>query len=772
MLTRFASAARRDAILVVPTARDAEHYLRELAEGRTVFGTTTTFAGLVRVLAARAGFQAPPPLSTLAAGRALRRALGRLEFDVLARSAAGAGFPAAAAALIAELERSLVTPQRFAQALSAWAAVDSARAPYAHELGRIPLAYARELQRAGRLDGDQFARGAVDALRAEPGRWGDTPVFVYGFDDLTPLQRDTVETLARVAGTEVVVSLTFEAGRSALDSRAEVVAELRTIAEQVLELPALREYYAPGARSVLHHLERRVFEPGSERVPAGRAVALIEAGGELAEAEALAAEVRELISSGVPPEEIAIVMRSPDRLAPLVAEVLLAYGVPVDSELGVRFSHTALGRAVRGLVRCGLGGPDRAPVDDVLAVLRHPGGGERSVADQIESECRRTGITSAGALGRRWPEALALARRLGEAAEPDRELGCIARELVAAGARGEGGGALDADGEGDARALGALLTALAEATELGERLDATELEHLVDELEVPAAPGRRGVRLSDPLAIRAQRYRVVLVAGLVEGTFPSPAVAEPFLSDEDRWELAGASGLRLAPREDSLPRERYLFYASVSRATERVVLAYRSSDEEGNLVLPSPFIADVAELLEPEWEARRRRRLLADVVWPPEEAPTARERSLSLAAASAATGARPVSGTGEGERRLGERALGWVRHRRIVSAGALERHADCPMSWLVDRQLEPLGLDPRPEPLRRGELARPGAGEGHRRAPRSARRALAEDRSGPPRCGARPGVGAIRGGAHARRAPGPDLEPPGGSEALPLAGGG
>ena len=52
-----------------------------------------------------------------------------------------------------------------------------------------------------------------------------------------------------------------------------------------------------------------------------------------------------------------------------------------------------------------------------------------------------------------------------------------------------------------------------------------------------------------------------------------------------------------------------------------VVLSYRSSDEEGNLALPSPFIADVAELLEPDWPERRRRRLLADVVWPPGRGP-------------------------------------------------------------------------------------------------------------------------------------------------------
>ena len=51
------------------------------------------------------------------------------------------------------------------------------------------------------------------------------------------------------------------------------------------------------------------------------------------------------------------------------------------------------------------------------------------------------------------------------------------------------------------------------------------------------------------------------------------------------------------------------------------MLSYRSSDEEGNLALPSPFVADVRRAARPDWPERRRRRLLADVVWPPDEAP-------------------------------------------------------------------------------------------------------------------------------------------------------
>src|SRR5208283_1248659 len=95
-----------------------------------------------------------------------------------------------------------------------------------------------------------------------------------------------------------------------------------------------------------------------------------------------------------------------------------------------------------------------------------------------------------------------------------------------------------------------------------------------------------GVLIAEPLAVRARRFRVVLVCGLCEGEFAELGGIDPFLSDERRRELALHAGLALGASEDALARERHLMYASCSRARERLVLSYRSSDEEGNIVLP------------------------------------------------------------------------------------------------------------------------------------------------------------------------------------------
>ena len=272
VLGAYAAAARAGgvaasgAILVVPTAEDVGHYERELAADGTVLGSVLTFDGLIATIAGRAGYDGRP-LGPLQRSRVLSGVIARLPLEALRASARGAGFAQAAGDLIAELQRGLVTPQRFTQALRAWAAQDVRRVPFARDAGRIYAEYARELQRLGRVDRELFAWRALDALRADPERWArparDT-VFVYGFDDLTLLERDAIETMSRIPGVPVTVSLTYEPGRAALVARAETVEALRPLADEVTELPATDSYYAPAARSVLYRLERELFEDRPE----------------------------------------------------------------------------------------------------------------------------------------------------------------------------------------------------------------------------------------------------------------------------------------------------------------------------------------------------------------------------------------------------------------------------------------------------------------------------------------------------------------------------
>ena len=705
VLGAFAAAANRGAILVVPTAVDADHFSRELADSGAVLGSVLTFSGLAAEIAARAGYGARR-LTKLQRERVLANALTAIEFRALRGAAATAGFPNAAGELIAELQRSLIAPQTFTAAMNSWAAEDQRRRPYAQDVAGIYSAYRTELERLNRVDGELYAWRALDALRAAPGRWGTTDVFFYGFDDLHALERDAIETLARVVGADVTVSLTYEAGRAALTARAEVVEELRPLAQHVRELPASAEHYEPQSREPLHHLERQLFENDPERIDPHHAIELCEAGGELAEAELAAAEALSLLRSGVKAEEIATVYRSPARAASLIENAFRRYGIPVATDQKTALHRTPLGHSLLALARCAFPPDGQASADDLIEYLRAPGlldaTEENSIdaVDRLEAEVRRKGLRTMAEARARTNLGLLEIDQLKTTEDPAEALAEHARRLLVAPHRLKAP-VLTPDEELDARAVGALTRALAELEELGERPTGAELIELLETLEVPsgsAAPGAGAVLLTDPLAIRARRFKAVLVCGLTESEFPAPATPEPFLSDELRRELAICSGLRLRPREDTLGRERYLFYTSVSRATERVVLSYRSSDEEGNLALPSPVLADVAELLVEDWPERRRRRMLADVTWPANEAPTERELARARAAAKAPEAGDVPSPIGS----LSESALEHVRHRRILSAGALESYGDCPVRWLIERELQPEKLEPDPDPLVRG----------------------------------------------------------------------
>lgn len=708
VLGAFRAALPRDPWLVVPTAADVAHYERELVrDGARSGGRVATFSGFVREIARRAGY-ARRVVTPLQRERLVAEAIDAARPQALAEIAGGRGFLQAAVAFVAEMQRTLLTPQRLTAAVRALPDA----APALHEVAAIYDRYVRGLEQSDRVDEELLAWRALDALRARPGAWGTTPVVFYGFDDLTPLERDAVETLARVVGTEVTVSLTYEPGRVAFAGRATTFEELRQLADEVRELDALDDWYEEAAREPLHALERGMFEPDAAGdVDPGDAVRLLVAGGERAEMELVAATVLELLEDGVAAEEIAVVLRDPARGASLVEQVLGAYGIPYALDWRVPLAHTALGRGVLALARCALT-PEAARPDDLLAYLRTPGRLQRlELADRLERTVRQEAIHTLAEARRAWEEAPGgwplreLDRLRGAAADGPRALlTALAREARALFVAPHRGVApvLDPAAEVDARALAAIVRALGELHELAEaaprrapRLLAPEpLLATLAELHVRVGTPARtdAVLVADPLAIRARRFDTVIVCGLQEGEFPRSATPEPFLPDDVRRQLNAAAGLRLPLREDALADERYLFYATATRPRRRLILSCRDADEDGNPALPSFFIEDVRALLR---ELPTRHRPLSDVTWPRDQAPTDVERERADALAAPRTPPRAIGS-------LTGRATGLLRQRELLSAGALERYARCPVRWLVESELQPERLEPDPEAVARG----------------------------------------------------------------------
>ena len=509
-----------------------------------------------------------------------------------------------------------------------WAAEDERRGAYARDVASIYLALRPRARARSGASTPSCTRG-VRSTRCgwRRGAWGEDPVFFYGFDDLHPLERDAVETLARVVGVagDRVADLRGGArgarrpGRGGRGAAAAGRARCSSCRRSTSTTTTR-------SRAALHHLERKLFEPAPSASASirRRAVRLLEAGGERAEAELVAAEVLELLRAGMPGEEIAVVYRSPAAAAPRSSACSSSTGSRSPSTARCRSATPPLGRGLLALARCALLGRPGAAPRTCSTICARPGcSSGPEIADGLEAEVRRRGLRTAAQARERlgWTLGEIDALRGGRATRR-RELARQARRLFAAPAPGARARCRSRPRSSTPARWRRCSQALSELDELGERLPGAELIELLEGLDRarPRArsPGRgAGLRAAgDPRAAVSRRCSC---AACRRASSRWRAAPEPFLSDERRRELAACSGLRLAPAATTRSRASATCSTPASRAPlARSVLSYRSSDEEGNLALPSPFIADVAELLDPDWPDRRRRRMLADVVWPAE----------------------------------------------------------------------------------------------------------------------------------------------------------
>ena len=341
VLDGFRENLSRDPLLVVPTADDAERFERELLEqGVLLGGSVLTFGGLFGELARAYELPWESAISRSQRAWLAGAAVRRVDPRGLRRSTGRPGFAPALADLIEELQSAAVDPETFDRL----AAEDS---DYEQDLARLYAAWAEIRDELGLPDRHQLAASVATAIRsdAEGRRWGSRPVYLYGFDDLTEEQLDLVGVLAVV--TEVTVAVTYE-DRLALRARATLLANLKELvpAERLGFERYLKTDPEATPNTVLHHLERGFLEAGAERVEPGDGLFLLRSAGERAEAELVGGEVAKLLADGTPPDQIAIVLRSPGRSGRLWAEVLGGLGIPVAVEASMPLAATAVGRGL------------------------------------------------------------------------------------------------------------------------------------------------------------------------------------------------------------------------------------------------------------------------------------------------------------------------------------------------------------------------------------------------------------------------------------------
>ena len=709
--------------LVVPTRPDVELAERDLLARRSAVlgGMIGTFEDLFERVLERCG-EPSAALATLPRRLVLEQVVREAGLDQLAAPSRFAGFVDGLGRMFNDLAGS-APPELLERRLAAFAEPGRRL-----ELAVLHGAFRARLAELGIRDRAGGHGRAAELLETRLEAWDDSPVFAYGFEDMSGVQLAALRALA--ARCPVMVSLPYEPGRPALAAVRPAVAALTDGPHELVELPPADHVDSP----TLRHLERTLFDERDAPPPPERdgAIVLLEACGVRGVADQVAFEALGLIRRGVAAEQIAVLAADTGRWRLALESAFAALGVPVDVDAQVGLGETAFGQALLGLLRFAWFDGDRA---DLFRFLRSPFSGvPRATVDYAEGRLRGRGALRhdevQGLLEELdYARLLAAPDRLAASGDPAAAVGDQLRRMSASAA-GLTANRLNGAGEAHAAALRATLRTLEQlAGVVGLGLEPLDRAGVAGQLERtvfrPYNGGAGRVQALDLRRARTRRFQAVFVLGLEEGGLPGPARENPFLSGDE----AAALGVS---RLDPLERDRHLLYTAVTRPWRQLFLCRQAADEDGRLLEPSPFLEDVVRSVG-EDGVELRRRAIGDLTHPLDQAPSERERQRALARELrtrpdwAAAVADHHGWTRKLERaRLAYRRRPQLRNATVLAALAaqerfsvteLEKFSECSSAWFVERFLQPGEIDYQFGPKETGSVAHATLHKFHERMP-------------------------------------------------------
>jgi RecB family exonuclease len=728
--------AAQSPLVVVPTLPDVTPLTLEIVE-RTgpVFGgqPVCTFADLVLAVTGRRSAGEPPPASALERSLLMEGLLSTTSFDTLGSISAFPGAVQAALRLVEELRESAIEAAGVASGLERWS--HAGGGPVADDLGRLVAEYECRLSGGGRCDPADLVRRAIGSCE----QW-DRPVAFYGFSSFTPIQRSLIRALA--AQAPVLLVITHDPGRAIRGPAAAEVALWREFSVKTVhvskqspsfaspELAELDRLYLPSGVSVPAPAEVRSM--GGASTPTadgglGHGVRLLVASGRRNEAELVGSEVVRLLREGVSADDIVVLVR---RVAPwrrMIGQVFRAYGIPHQIDAEVPLFETGLGQALAQGIR----GVAFADLEPLLAYLRSSYHlGVHAEVDALEIGLRHTrnthGSSMVDAATCAFPGALArlsAALTAGEAGGVRVDLSGVAAvvwDMVQGAVRARPFDSVDL--EEDVAAGAAAKTALEELDRAcragwgpsgsagviaGPLVEA--VLHVLERVSVRTARSdERGVvQVVAVSRVRARRFSVVFLMGLVEGEFPEAGRPPALLGEGQRRRANQDAGVRLFA-EPVEGEETALFSHALSRPWQLLYLSTRDAEEDGRETVPSPYWTEVQRLLGDR--APWRSRTLRDVTHPAAEAPSERE----YLRACAVDDLRPED---PAQRQILTTAPQWrcdptvlclpatlsrLAKREVFSATDLEEYARCPFAWFMGRLVRPGEMEERLNGLNRG----------------------------------------------------------------------
>lgn len=562
--------------------------------------------------------------------------------------------------IIGQLKRASQRPDEFREFIEAVAHIDERD----QDVAKIYEAYQDVLGRRRLMDQDDAYVVVRDKLAGEPGlpTWLEhvQTLFIDGFFDLTPIQKNLVHYLA-IRMPEVVVNLSMDHRHPTVS---EPINETRQFFEQLGFDCAQRP---PGA--VPHHADLDALcvnlfhaDPSpSRRQPP---IKILSAPDMMQEARELAKEIKHLVlDEGFRPADIAVIVREPSGYTETIRRVFADEGIPCALDLREMVTTIPSVKAALKVLesRCGwlradsfvallkndylesFCPIDRDAVDNAMLVvgvqlttkewLERAKGLlrlkqrelERAQArtidpEEIELEAARLQRGAAQLEGAiqavtamrdtllKIPERATISELVATFQDALRAFGLRLRlqaQLRSAGIAEQDLGNIARD----LRGLEKMQQVLAQVEHISrdpnihlERTDVITFKNLLSHLLARASLLTQrgdpgGVFVLEVTRARALPFRAVFVAGLTEGRFPQSAPRDWVYPSKEREILANA-GLFLESLSPTefRQKEAHFFYQAVCQATERLYLSYPRVVGDNEETIPSSFIEDVRQV--------------------------------------------------------------------------------------------------------------------------------------------------------------------------------
>ncbi|MGE4090066.1 MAG: PD-(D/E)XK nuclease family protein [Candidatus Binatia bacterium] len=570
------------------------------------------------------------PLSAVGArliGRKLLSAAGPRNY--FATAASHPGFFRNLLTTLRDLKQARITPQGFATFLERAQLNDSARHRM-ESLGSLYREYVRFLDEHQLYDSEDLLAQAVEAAAER----GDTsPLLLYGYTALTPLQRQVVA--AAGASRDTWVFLPWREG----PAYERVTPLLGWLISLGFQRTTVQGETTP--RTNLSRLQTRLFESvyawqDEEASSPDASVSVIAAPNTSREAREVGRTILTLVrEQHLHFDEIAVLLPTPASSAPLFGETLAQLGIPYSFAKGVSLQQTPAGQSV--LLLCQLLAEEypRARMFEFLGSAQPP-----------FSEL--LGDDTAYARLARWEVIAREARILRGAEEWRTRLSQFIRQCDSAPEEEEPGTSTNSEDCAIVRAFARFLEQfladtsglpqrdtwygwaghflkllatyvtpttytdrvtetlqrLAQLAVLDEPVSLSEWSRVVEEAFaetfVPSLPrgATAGVMIGDISSARGLQFRAVIIPGMNEGQFPQTLRQDPLLLDVERQYLSEILLVDLAQRSQIREEERLTLMLATQMASATLVVSYARHDSfGGHSLMPSSYLLRVVEVL-------------------------------------------------------------------------------------------------------------------------------------------------------------------------------